>query len=104
MSVIVEKFQLDAWIFFRSSNENFQRMRMKLIPNPTFQPHDEASAHRDNISVTAKKSNQQQQKLLTMQISKEALQDNDSPDDSLTEEDLKVSIQETKEVERKAER
>ena len=68
-------------------------MRMKLIPNPTFQPHDEASAHRDNVSVTAKKSNQQQQKLLTMQISKEALQDNDSPDDSLTEEDLIVSMQ-----------
>ena len=27
-----------------------------------------------------------------MQISKEALQDNDTPDDSLTEEDLKVCV------------
>ena len=31
-----------------SSNENFLRMRMKLMPNMTFNPHLEASAQRDN--------------------------------------------------------
>jgi hypothetical protein len=66
---------------------------MKLIPNPTFDPHDEASATRDNINLSGgKKSNSNNQQIFAMQISKEALQDDDSPDDSLTEEDLKVII------------
>ena len=37
-----------------ASNENFERMRMKLIPNPTFDPHLEASAQRDNVKVADK--------------------------------------------------
>ena len=40
----------------------------------------------------SKKSTSNQQQLFSMQISKEALQDNDTPDDSLTEEDLKVCV------------
>ena len=34
-----------------SSNENFLRMRMKLMPNLTFNPHLEASAQRDNGNI-----------------------------------------------------
>merc|ERR1711981_519127 len=34
-----------------SSNENFLRMRMKLMPNLTFNPHIEASAQRDNTNI-----------------------------------------------------
>lgn len=29
--------------------ENYSRMRLKLIPNYNFKPHDEASALRDNL-------------------------------------------------------
>ena len=29
-----------------ATNENYERMRMKLIPNPDFDPHIEASAQR----------------------------------------------------------
>ena len=36
-----------------SSNENFLRMRMKLMPNLTFNPHLEASAQRDNTNIDA---------------------------------------------------
>ena len=32
-----------------ASNENFLRMRMKLIPNPQFDVHAAASANRDNV-------------------------------------------------------
>ena len=34
-----------------ASNENYERMRMKLMPNSDFDPHLEASAHRDNVQV-----------------------------------------------------
>jgi hypothetical protein len=64
-------------------------MRMKLIPNPTFDPHDEASAQRDNINT--KKSTTKPQ-IFNMQISKEALQTDDANDEGLTEEDLKVGF------------
>ena len=37
-----------------ASNENFERMRMKLIPHPSFDPHLEASAQRDNVKVADK--------------------------------------------------
>merc|ERR1719376_1536887 len=34
-----------------ASNENFLRMRMKLMPNPHFDPHLQASANRDNVQL-----------------------------------------------------
>ena len=37
----------DHWIL--GSNENLQRMRMKLVPNPKFDDHSDASAQRDNV-------------------------------------------------------
>ena len=39
----------EHWIL--ASNENFERMRMKLIPNSAFDPHLEASAQRDNVKI-----------------------------------------------------
>ncbi len=66
-------------------NENRLRMRLKLIPNPEFDSHSNASASRDNIKPEERKKS-----LLELQISKEALRGNkDDDDDSLSEEDLK---------------
>jgi hypothetical protein len=35
-------------------------MRMKLTPNATFDPHDDASAQRDNVAVKKSSANNQQ--------------------------------------------
>ena len=66
-------------------------MRLKLIPSASFDPHDDASAQRDNIAVK-KSTTTNSQQIFQMQISKEALQNDDSNDEGLTEEDLKVSL------------
>ena len=66
-------------------NENFERMRMKLIPNYNFDPHIEASAQRDNVQDYQDKS---KKNLLNFQLSKDALR-SELIEDSLTEDDLK---------------
>lgn len=66
-----------------ASNENFERMRMKLIVNATFDPHLEASAQRDNG-----KMNTNQEGIFKLQLSKDAIIST-AIEDSLTEEDLK---------------
>ena len=66
-------------------NENFERMRMKLIPNYNFDPHIEASAQRDNVQIQDQKSGKN---LLNFQLSKDAVR-SELIEDSLTEEDLK---------------
>ena len=68
-------------------NENFERMRMKLIPNYNFDPHIEASAQRDNVQIEAKTA-QSGQNLLNFQLSKDAVR-SELIEDSLTEDDLK---------------
>ena len=42
-------------------------MRMKLVPNPSFEPHIEASAARDNVK---RPSRQEQDNLIDIIISK----------------------------------
>ena len=59
-------------------------MRMKLIPNPNFDPHIEASAQRDNVQVKKDLVNL----LSRLQLSKDAVR-TEHLEDSLTEEDLK---------------
>ena len=87
-----------------ASNENFERMRMKLIPNPTFDPHLEASAQRDNVKMDPKSDT-----IFKLQLSKDAVQN--LAEDSLTEDDLKSiameqmeTAQETNESEKLTER
>ena len=45
----VERMPREYWKL--AVNENFLRMRMKLVPNPNYDPHLDASAHRDNVRV-----------------------------------------------------
>ena len=86
--VAVERTPAEYWKL--SVNENFMRMRMKLVPNPNYDPHLDASAHRDNVRLEDLQV--ENRNLLEMQISKEALLHdggNGGDDDSLTEEELK---------------
>jgi hypothetical protein len=79
-----------------ASNENYERMRMKLIPNPAFDPHLEASAQRDNVkapTVICKSGN-----LMKLQLTKDALISPDLIEDSLTEDDLKIIAMEQMET------
>ena len=79
-----------------ASNENFLRMRMKLIPNPSFDIHSAASGARDNVQLETKgeskatkaQASNAPKKLLQWQMVKEALRQNNA-EDSLTEDDLK---------------
>ena len=74
----------DHWIL--GSNENLQRMRMKLVPNPKFDDHSDASAQRDNV----KRASESVDNLLQHQIAVAAVNTEVSEEDSdLTEEDLK---------------
>jgi len=74
----------DHWMM--GTNENIQRMRMKLVPNQNFDNHEEASAQRDNVKRPVKEESQ----LMTHQIALEAV-NTDFEDEmvDLTEEDLK---------------
>lgn len=98
---------LDFWKL--ANNENFMRMRMKLIPNLNFNPHREASAARDNVKIEEKKP---KIGAFQLNISKEAVRSIEAtPDDSLTEEELKsIAIEqmettnETTDVEKQSER
>ena len=98
----------EHWIL--ASNENFERMRMKLIPNAAYDPHLEASAQRDNVKISAK--NVVENSLLKLNLSKEAVRNAEKMiEDSLTEEDLKFiameqmeTAQETHESEKIGER
>ena len=80
----------DHWML--GNYENLQRMRMKLIPNPSFDSHAEASAQRDNI----KKPSEENEDLLTHQIALEAVNTEISEEEvDLSEEDLKSIAKET---------
>ena len=81
----VERTPSEYWKL--AVNENFMRMRMKLVPNPNYDPHLDASAHRDNVRLEDLQV--ENKNLLEMQISKEVLHDSAGDDDSLTEEELK---------------
>eukprot|EP00095_Tigriopus_kingsejongensis_P009861 snap_masked-scaffold853_size88743-processed-gene-0.4 protein:Tk09861 transcript:snap_masked-scaffold853_size88743-processed-gene-0.4-mRNA-1 annotation:"neurobeachin-like protein 1 isoform x3" len=98
--------------FFKlTNNENFLRMRMKLIPNLRFDPHEEASAARDNVKLD-ETHRKPKNTAFEMNIAKEAVQSVDgAPEDSLTEEELKsIAIEqmettnETTDVEKQSER
>ena len=54
-----------------ASNENFERMRMKLIPHPSFDPHLEASAQRDNVQIADKVDSKNP--LFKLSLSKDAV-------------------------------
>ena len=56
-----------------ASNENFERMRMKLIPHPTFDPHLEASAQRDNVKVASADKIDSKNPLFKLSLSKDAV-------------------------------
>ena len=74
----------DHWML--GSNENLERMRMKLVPNLNFDNHADASAQRDNV----KKPSESVDNLLQHQIAVEAVNTEISEEESdLTEEDLK---------------
>ena len=80
----------DHWML--TNFENLQRMRMKLVPNPNFDSHAEASAQRDNI----KRSSDMTDNLLDHQISAIAVnKDLVDEEADLTEEDLKNIAKET---------
>ncbi len=73
--------------------ENHLRMRVKLVPNQEFDPHEDASLARDNVKSPSGPGGQAQ--VLQMQISKEALKSReDWAEDGLTEEDLKAIAKE----------
>ena len=63
-------------------NENYERMRMKLIPNASFDPHIEASAQRDNVTVNKKDV---MNLLNRLHLSRDAVR-TEHLEDSLTEE------------------
>ncbi len=95
----VEQKQREFWKL--ANNENFLRMRMKLIPNPNHDPHLDASAARDNVSVeemARRQQNEHAADLLKMQVRKEALQADEGHEDSLTEEELKSIAKEQMET------
>ena len=83
----VERAPAEYWRL--AANENFMRMRMKLVPNANYDPHLDASAHRDNVRLEDLEV--ENKNLLEMQISKEAVgaEQSGGDDDSLTEEELK---------------
>ena len=69
-------------------NENYERMRMKLIPNANFDPHIEASAQRDNVTVNKKDV---MNLLNRLHLSKDAVR-TEHLEDSLTEEGKKSAV------------
>jgi len=75
-----------------SPNETIHRMRLKLVPNPNFDSHAEASASRDNIKS---KSDGPRSNVLELQISKDALTSHEEhAEDCLTEDDLRAMAKE----------
>jgi len=90
-------------------SENLQRMKMKLVPNPNFNNHFDASAQRDNVR---RPSEQNMDNLLDYQISQEAVNTAMNEEDyDLTEDDLKnlakdqmENNQETAEVDQEQEK
>ena len=86
----------EHWLL--ASNENFERMRMKLLPHPSFDPHLEASAQRDNIvSSHSNEAAASSNRLLKLQLSKDIVAQG-LIEDSLTEEDLKMIAREQMET------
>ena len=87
IALAVERAPAEYWRL--AANENFMRMRMKLVPNANYDPHLDASAHRDNVRLEDLEV--ENKNLLEMQISKEAVgaEQSGGDDDSLTEEELK---------------
>ena len=69
-------------------NENYERMRMKLIPNASFDPHIEASAQRDNVTVNKKDV---MNLLNRLHLSRDAVR-TEHLEDSLTEEGKKSAV------------
>ncbi|XP_040571294.2 LOW QUALITY PROTEIN: neurobeachin-like protein 1 [Lepeophtheirus salmonis] len=79
-----------------SSNENYLRMRIKLVPNLNFNPHYQASGQRDNVPIKNIKSGNQEIFKLGEKL-KEATEETEKKDISeefLTEEDLKMIARE----------
>jgi hypothetical protein len=95
--IAVEQMPKEYWKL--ANNENFLRMRMKLIPNPSHDPHLDASAYRDNVPLEEMKHRSDNSDLFQMQIAKEALDGHDQEnDDSLTEEELRTIAKEQMET------
>ncbi|XP_072572045.1 neurobeachin-like protein 2 isoform X2 [Paramormyrops kingsleyae] len=67
-----------------SSAETYSKMRLKLVPNYNFDPHTEASAHRDNMGTENPRSLTES---LPLAVAKEA-KVSDMEDDQLGDEDL----------------
>lgn len=71
-----------------SNQENFSRMRVKLIPNYNFDPHTEPSKLRDNLDISEMADND---KLKKLELAKEALIAHENiADDTLGDEDWNV--------------
>ncbi|KAI1886215.1 hypothetical protein AGOR_G00211700 [Albula goreensis] len=67
-----------------SSAETYSKMRMKLVPNYSYDPHSEASALRDNMGADGPRSPTE---ALPLAVAKEA-KVSDMEDDQLGDEDL----------------
>ena len=81
----------DHWML--ANFENLQRMRMKLVPNPNFDNHAEASAQRDNVKRVTDATEDILQHTIAMEaVNKDIV---DSEEGDLTEEDLKNIAKET---------
>jgi len=80
----------DHWML--AHNENMQRMRMKLVPNPRFEPHLDASAQRDNVKPLGNPAGN----IIDLQISKDMVVSSPKEEDDhdLTEDDLKAIAKE----------
>ncbi|XP_078323505.1 neurobeachin-like protein 1 isoform X4 [Crassostrea virginica] len=71
-----------------SNQENFKRMKVKMIPNLTFDPHTEASYQRDNLGASEADIAEEIKK---MKLAREALVSKDQIDeDFIGEEDWSV--------------
>ncbi|XP_067686159.1 neurobeachin-like protein 1 [Haliotis asinina] len=70
-----------------SNQENFMRMKVKVIQNYNFDPHTEASRQRDNLGV----SDLENPEVKTIKVAKEALVSKENiADDALGDEDWNV--------------
>ena len=81
----------DHWML--ANFENLQRMRMKLVPNPNFDNHAEASAQRDNVKRVTDATEDILQHTIALEAVNKDIMDTEEGD--LTEEDLKNIAKET---------
>ncbi|XP_056330694.1 neurobeachin-like protein 2 isoform X2 [Danio aesculapii] len=82
-----------------SSAETYSKMRLKLVPNYSFESHSDASALRDNMGADSPRSSSEP---LPLAVAREA-KVSDMDDDKLEDEDI-VFLEEAEEVEEESQK